>query len=208
MLILLRWHYCFLSLGENISSSWKEFSQCLCNAKLCLEMYVGCPWGELLGAPCDEKWLAARLVIIKGDTRDPGTAKCQGIAVFFGFGQLLPLVCEGIYRHCLAAALSQRRMLSFTGLLWSWSIYWPRNFNLPFKLYTDTSTLGLGTILAQVQEGWEQIICCASHALSQTKKNYPATKLECLTTVWATAKLRPYLMSNKFNVYTNNALPD
>ena len=78
------------------------------------------------------------------------------------------------------------------------------DFGLPFQLYTDASTLGLGASLAQVQEGREQIICCALCALSQTEKNYPATKLECLTTVWATAKLRPYLMVNKFDIYTDH----
>ena len=36
------------------------------------------------------------------------------------------------------------------------------NFSLPFRLYTDTSTAGLGAILAQVREGKERIICCAS----------------------------------------------
>ena len=34
------------------------------------------------------------------------------------------------------------------------------DFNLPFWLYTDASTAGLGAILAQVQEGKERIICC------------------------------------------------
>ena len=78
------------------------------------------------------------------------------------------------------------------------------DFNLPFQLYTDASTLGLGAILAQVQDGKERSICCASRALSQTEKNYPATKLECLAIVWATAKLHPYLMANKFNIYTDH----
>ena len=41
------------------------------------------------------------------------------------------------------------------------------DFNLPFWLYTGASTQGLGAILEQVQEGWERIICCASHTLSQ-----------------------------------------
>ena len=45
------------------------------------------------------------------------------------------------------------------------------DFNLPFRLYTDASTLGLGALLAQVQDGKEQIICCASCALTQTEKN-------------------------------------
>ena len=40
------------------------------------------------------------------------------------------------------------------------------DFNLPFRLYTDASTVGLGAILAQIQEGKERIICCASHSLN------------------------------------------
>ena len=40
-------------------------------------------------------------------------------------------------------------------------------------------------ILAQVREGKERIICCASRLLNQAEKAYPATKLECLAIVWA-----------------------
>ena len=78
------------------------------------------------------------------------------------------------------------------------------DFNLPFRLYTDASTSGLGTILAQVQEGKERIICCASRSLNQAEKAYPTTKLECLAIVWAVAKFRPYLMSMSFEVYTDH----
>ena len=78
------------------------------------------------------------------------------------------------------------------------------DFNLPFRLYTDASTAGLGAILTQVQEGKERIICCASHSLNQAEKAYPATKLECLAIVWAVAKFRPYLMSMSFEVYTDH----
>ena len=52
------------------------------------------------------------------------------------------------------------------------------DFSLPFRLYTDASTAGLGAILAQVREGKERIICCASRSLNQAEKAYPATKLE------------------------------
>ena len=74
-------------------------------------------------------------------------------------------------------------------------------FNQLFRLYTDASTLDLGAILAQVQDGKERIIFCPSRALSQTEKYYPATKLKCLAIVWATAKLRPYFMLNRFDTY-------
>ena len=77
------------------------------------------------------------------------------------------------------------------------------DFSLPFRLYTDASTAGLGAILAQVREGKERIICCASHSLNQAEKAYSATELECLAIVWAVAKFRPYLMSMSFEVYTD-----
>ena len=78
------------------------------------------------------------------------------------------------------------------------------DFSLPFRLYTDGSTASLGAILAQVREGKERIICCASRSLNQAKKLYPVTKLECLAIVWAVAKFRPYLMSMPFEVYTDH----
>ena len=62
------------------------------------------------------------------------------------------------------------------------------DFSQAFRLYTDASTAGLGAILAQVRDGKERIICCASRALNQAEKSYPATKLECLAIVWAVAK--------------------
>ena len=64
--------------------------------------------------------------------------------------------------------------------------------------------LGLGTILVQVQDGKEQIICCASHSLNQAERAYPATKLECLASVWAVAKFRPYLVAMQFDIYTDH----
>ena len=78
------------------------------------------------------------------------------------------------------------------------------DFTMPFRLYTDASTLGLGAILAQVQDGKERFICCASHALLHIERNYPATKLEYLAIVWATVKLHAYLMLNKFDIYTDH----
>ena len=59
------------------------------------------------------------------------------------------------------------------------------DFSLPFRLYTEASTAGLGAILSQVREGKERIICCASRSLNQVEKDYPATKLECLAIVRA-----------------------
>ena len=78
------------------------------------------------------------------------------------------------------------------------------DFSQEFRLYTDDSTAGLGAILAQVRDGKERIICCASRALNKAEKSYPATKLDCLAIVWAVAKFRPYLMAMPFEVYTDH----
>ena len=78
------------------------------------------------------------------------------------------------------------------------------DFSQAFRLYTDASTAGLGAILAQVRDGKECIICCASRSLNQAEKAYPATKLECLAIVWAVAKFRPYLMAMPFEVFTDH----
>ena len=78
------------------------------------------------------------------------------------------------------------------------------DFSQVFRLYTDASTAGIGAILAQVRDSKEHIICCASRALNQAEKAYPATKLECQVIVWAVAKFRPYLMAMPFEVYTDH----
>ena len=78
------------------------------------------------------------------------------------------------------------------------------DFSQEFRLYTDSSTAGLGAILGQVRDGKERIICCASRALNKAEKSYPTTKLECLAIVWAVAKFRPYLMAMPFEVFTDH----
>ena len=78
------------------------------------------------------------------------------------------------------------------------------DFSQAFRLYTDASTASLGAILAQVWDGKERIIGCASRALNKAEKSYPATKLECLAIVWAVAKFHPYLMAMPFEVFTDH----
>ena len=78
------------------------------------------------------------------------------------------------------------------------------DFSQAFRLYTDASTAGLGANLAQIRNGKERIICCASRALNQAEKAYPTTKLEYLAIVWAVAKFRLYLMAMPFEVYTDH----
>ena len=78
------------------------------------------------------------------------------------------------------------------------------DFSVPFRLYTDASNIGLGAILAQKQEGWERIICCASRTLNKSEQNYIATKKEYLALVWRIKNFWNYLIANHFKVYTDH----
>ena len=80
------------------------------------------------------------------------------------------------------------------------------DYKKSFRLNTDASELGLGSVLYQQQEdGTFRIIAYASRSLSKTEKNYSAHKLEFLALKWAvTERFHEYLYGGEFEVYTDN----
>uniref|UniRef100_A0A3P9MIP6 Gypsy retrotransposon integrase-like protein 1 n=1 Tax=Oryzias latipes TaxID=8090 RepID=A0A3P9MIP6_ORYLA len=82
------------------------------------------------------------------------------------------------------------------------------NFSLPFILETDASSLGLGAVLYQIQDGEKRVIAYASRRLRGAEKNdrnYSSMKLELLALKWAVSeKFRGYLLGTKFTVMTDN----
>ena len=80
------------------------------------------------------------------------------------------------------------------------------DYKKSFRLNTDASELGLGSVLYQQQEvGTFRVIAYASLSLSKTEKNYSAHKLEFLALKWAvTERFHEYLYGGEFEVYTDN----
>lgn len=82
------------------------------------------------------------------------------------------------------------------------------DFQLPFIVTTDGSSMGLGAVLSQRQSGVERVIAFASRGLrgsERNDKNYSAFKLELLALKWAvTEKFRDLLRYSKFTVITDH----
>lgn len=79
------------------------------------------------------------------------------------------------------------------------------NYKLPFILHTDASSVGLGAVLYQVQDGKKRVIAYASRGLRASERNYPAHKLEFLALKWAVSdKFHDYLYGTSFQVITDN----
>ena len=79
------------------------------------------------------------------------------------------------------------------------------NYSLPYELHVDASSLGLGAVLYQTQNGVKKVIAYASRGLRQPERQYPAHKLEFLALKWSvTDKFRDYLYGSSFKVVTDN----
>ena len=80
------------------------------------------------------------------------------------------------------------------------------NYRRPFKLHTDASEKGVGTVLYQKQDdGTDCVIVYASHTLSKPEKNYDAYKLGVLAIKWSIMeRFHEYLYGGHFEVYTDN----
>ena len=77
---------------------------------------------------------------------------------------------------------------------------------LPYSLDTDASKYQVGCALFQEHpDGTRRPIGFWSRSLNNAEKNYSASERECLAVVWALKILRPYLMYEKFTVYTDHA---
>lgn len=78
------------------------------------------------------------------------------------------------------------------------------NPDLPVRLATDASPVGISGILSHVMtDGSEKPIAFASRSLSNTEQRYAQIDREALAIFWAVKKFYPYLYGRKFCLVTD-----
>lgn len=71
-------------------------------------------------------------------------------------------------------------------------------------LDTDASDVGIGAVLAQIQNGEERVLAYGSQRPSMTEQNYCTTRRELLAVVEFVTHFRQYLLGRIFTVCTDH----
>ena len=74
----------------------------------------------------------------------------------------------------------------------------------PFVVSTDASSIALGACLMQEHDGILHPIQYLSRNLSKTERNYSTIERECLAIVWSLQKFQKYLLGKTFQLLTDH----
>lgn len=72
-------------------------------------------------------------------------------------------------------------------------------------LTTDASTLGIGGVLSQAQDGAEKPIFLVSRKLRPNDTKYSSSELETLAALWCVERLHQFLFGRKFEIRTDHS---
>ena len=78
------------------------------------------------------------------------------------------------------------------------------NFELPFKVQTDASQLGIGAVLLQTYPDGDRPVCYMSKKLTECQQRWPPIELECYAIVTAIQQWSPYLQGRRFILETDH----
>lgn len=169
--------------------------------------------------------------VIEDGTIRPGTEKTRAIAEFprptdvHGVRRFLGLT--GFFRRFVgkyADTAAPLTLLTRKGAIFVWGAEQERAFvelrdglvrepvlamfradAAVTELHTDASAVGLGAMLLQSADpgGTLKLVYCISRKTSDAETRYHSSKLELLSIVWATHKLRAFLLGVPFTVVTD-----
>lgn len=75
----------------------------------------------------------------------------------------------------------------------------------PLLLYTDWRSVGIGAVLAQIDEHKNEYMCATiSRSLNKHERNYSSYKGEVMAAVWAIKSFRPHLHGVHFTLITDH----
>ena len=73
-----------------------------------------------------------------------------------------------------------------------------------FKLFCDASLTSVGAVLCQPYDSGDRVVQYLSRQLTPGQKKWPIIQLELFAIVWATSKLRQYILGSKCTIYTDH----
>ena len=78
------------------------------------------------------------------------------------------------------------------------------NFNLPFKVQTDASQIGIGAVLLQAYSDGDRPVCYMSKKLTPCQQRWPTIEQECYAIVTAITHWHHYLHGQHFVLETDH----
>ena len=79
------------------------------------------------------------------------------------------------------------------------------DYNKPFILTVDGSTVGISAVLSQTHEKFDHPVAYLSRTLNKMERNYTTTEIECLACLYAMKAFRHYLISKRFTLVSDHA---
>ncbi|GFX03400.1 retrovirus-related Pol polyprotein from transposon opus [Trichonephila clavipes] len=109
-------------------------------------------------------------------------------------------LCEPLYQLKRKFSWSEETQVAFEAITEAPVLKLP-DFNKPFELFTDASSIRIGAVLIQEQRS----IAFALRTLNSAEKNYTVTERECLAVIWALNKFCTYPGQLPVKVITDHA---